>query len=451
MNLYLKRHQYGSTSTEDLWTVLGEASSDNKPIGRIMSGWTSQTGFPVISVSSQPVDGQPSKRLVQLSQRRFLADGSEDPAGTMWMVPIEIVSQQSPDKVVQSIVFEGRRTEILLDNVRPDEWFKVTLLSNFVFFFCIIFYFLSNLQINPGQIGFYRTNYSEELFKQLVPAVRQKTLKPLDRLGLIDDLFALAQAGQASSVQVLELLEAFADEDEYTVWERVCNVLGNFSQLVIDNTELHDQITAFSRRLLRGVFGRLGWDSKPDEDHSTKFLRSLVLERMAVLDDADILAESERRFDALINHGQVIKSDLRLAVYKAVLRSKSSAAGHFESLKRIYCETSLQEEKIRVSNALGSMNEESLLASALEFAVSSQVLPQHTLVIVSSVASGSIVGRRLAWDFFRKRCAEFSEQFQGAFLLTRLVKTLTKNFATEQKAMEVDSFFKVWLELNLPI
>ena len=134
MNLYLKRHQYGSTSTEDLWTVLGEASSDNKPIGRIMSGWTSQTGFPVISVSSQSVDGQPSKRLVQLSQRRFLADGSEDPAGTMWMVPIEIVSQQSPDKVVQSIVFEGRRTEILLDNVRPDEWFKVTLLSNFVFF-----------------------------------------------------------------------------------------------------------------------------------------------------------------------------------------------------------------------------------------------------------------------------------------------------------------------------
>ena len=275
-------------------------------------------------------------------------------------------------------------------------------------------------------------------------AVGKKSLPPLDRLGLIDDLFVLAQAGHASTVQVLELLEAFVDEEEYTVWEKICQVLGNLSQLVLDRTELHGQIKAFSCRLLGGIVSRLGWQSKPEEDHPTKMLRSLILGQMAVLDDADVLTESERRFDALLNHGQAIESDLRLPVYEAVLRSSNPVAS-FESLKRIYCETTLQEEKVRVANALGSLKDESLLFSTLDFAVSSEVLAQHTLNIVSSVALGSSTGRRIAWDFFRLRWAEFSERFQGAFLLARIVKTLTKNFATEEKALEVDTFFKVSL------
>ena len=123
MKHYLDRHKYGSTTTEDLWIALGEASSDNKPIGRIMSGWTKQTGFPVISVSARSVDG---KRMVQLRQKRFLADGSDDPTNTMWMVPIEIVTQRSPDKVVHSFVLDSAQTEFILDNLRPDEWFKVS-------------------------------------------------------------------------------------------------------------------------------------------------------------------------------------------------------------------------------------------------------------------------------------------------------------------------------------
>ena len=55
MNLYLNRHSYKNTLTEDLWAALEEAS--NKPVGAVMSTWTKQKGFPVISVSiaSNPI------------------------------------------------------------------------------------------------------------------------------------------------------------------------------------------------------------------------------------------------------------------------------------------------------------------------------------------------------------------------------------------------------------
>ena len=48
MNVYLKRHEYKNTFTEDLWGALGEASG--KPVQEIMSTWTKQMGFPVLKV-----------------------------------------------------------------------------------------------------------------------------------------------------------------------------------------------------------------------------------------------------------------------------------------------------------------------------------------------------------------------------------------------------------------
>lgn len=50
MSLYLKRYQYGNTSTEDLWNALEEASKE--PVAKIMSTWTKQMGFPLIKVET---------------------------------------------------------------------------------------------------------------------------------------------------------------------------------------------------------------------------------------------------------------------------------------------------------------------------------------------------------------------------------------------------------------
>ena len=40
-------------NTEDLWEHLGQAS--NKPVGEVMSGWTKQLGYPVLSVEGKQV------------------------------------------------------------------------------------------------------------------------------------------------------------------------------------------------------------------------------------------------------------------------------------------------------------------------------------------------------------------------------------------------------------
>lgn len=66
MNIYLTRHQYKNTFTEDLWAALEEAS--NKPVAAVMSTWTKQMGFPVVRVKA---DQKPDSTFLTLSQERF--------------------------------------------------------------------------------------------------------------------------------------------------------------------------------------------------------------------------------------------------------------------------------------------------------------------------------------------------------------------------------------------
>lgn len=66
---------YSNTVTEDLWNALSEVSGQE--IEPIMSTWTKQTGFPVLTV--RPVSFDPKTSLtVSIQQTRFLADGSEE-------------------------------------------------------------------------------------------------------------------------------------------------------------------------------------------------------------------------------------------------------------------------------------------------------------------------------------------------------------------------------------
>lgn len=49
----------------------------------LMSTWTKQMGYPLITVS-QKIDGK--KRILKLSQKRFLADGTTDEKNSLWQV-----------------------------------------------------------------------------------------------------------------------------------------------------------------------------------------------------------------------------------------------------------------------------------------------------------------------------------------------------------------------------
>ncbi|XP_076169420.1 puromycin-sensitive aminopeptidase [Ptiloglossa arizonensis] len=411
MNLYLKRHSYGNAETGDLWDALEEASSKN--VRRVMSTWTEQQGFPVVKVRYRQ---EGNDRVLTLSQERFLADGSTDTGNSSWMIPISVSTSKNPEECVLTDLLDEKTKDFRIKDVPGDSWVK----------------------INPGTIGFYRTYYSLDALSLLLPAVKDRALPPLDRLGLLDDLFAMVQAGHSSTVELLQFMQAFQKEDNFTVWSSIDNAIRKIGFL-LSHLDFQDSFKEFGRNLMRDITKKLGWEPRSDESHCDTLLRSLVLGRMAALNDTDTIEEAKKRFELHVSGESLLAADLRSPVYRAVLSRGISDT--YKTMLKLYREADLHEEKDRILRAFGAITDETLLVEVLEFAMSDEVRAQDAVYAIMSV-SMTYKGRVMAWNFFKRNWRKLRYRYGGGFLMSRLVKTITENFVTEEEAEDVEKFFE---------
>lgn len=355
MNIYLTRHQYSNTCTEDLWEALQEASSKN--VGAVMSSWIKYKGFPVVTVESNQKSN--TQRVLRLTQSKFTADGSQPAKNNLWVIPISVSTSRNPNQIAKTFLLEKESMEIVLDNVSSDDWIK----------------------INPGTVGYYRTRYSKEMLEKLMPAVESMQLPPLDRLGLIDDMFAMVQAGKASTVDVLRLVGSYRNETNYTVWTAITNSLANL-HILISHTDLMEDFNIFGRSLYEPVAARLGWEPRENENHLDTLLRSLVLTRLVSFRSPMISETARKRFRSHVNGTKLLPADLRSTCYKAVLQDGDTAI--FEEMLQLYRSTDLHEEQDRISRALGCIGDVNLLRRVIDFAMSVSDLHLYVLCTYTS-------------------------------------------------------------------
>ncbi|XP_048758250.1 puromycin-sensitive aminopeptidase-like isoform X2 [Ostrea edulis] len=412
MNQYLTKFKYKNAVTEDLWESLGTASG--KPVLDVMTTWTKQMGYPVVKVTERQ-DG--SNRILTLTQEKFCANGIQPKDGSYtWMVPVSISAASNPKKPAVITLLDKPTQEVTVPNVKPDEWVKV----------------------NCESVGVYRVQYTSETLDRFIPAIKDKTLPPRDRLGLQSDLFALARAGMISTVDVLKVVGAFINEDNYTVWSDLSSNLGQIS-ILLQNTDGYNDFKAFNKRLFKPVAQSLGWDSKEGEGPLAAMLRDLALTRLGKCGDEDTISEAKKRFDAHVSGESPLPADLKGPVYVTVMVNGDEDA--FNKIMKLYDEADMQEEKVRISRCMGSIQSDDLKKKVLDFAMSDKVRSQDTVFVVGGV-TGTVQGRELCWQFLQDRWTDLHDRYKGGFLLSRLVEVSTENFVTEARAKEVEKFFE---------
>lgn len=190
---------------------------------------------------------------------------------------------------------DSKTLEIEMPDVKPNEWVK----------------------LNPNAVGVYRVQYSPDMLSLLLPAIVDKSLPALDRLSLQNDLFALVAAGRTPTVEILKLMEAFVNEDNYTVWNSINGCLAKLN-ILLSHTEALPLFHEYGRRLLSKIHSKLGWEAIKDESHLETLLRTLVINRLASFEEPGVISHSKQLFEAHCNKTSVIPADLRAAVYRAV-------------------------------------------------------------------------------------------------------------------------------------
>ncbi len=95
-------------------------------------------------------------------------------------------------------------------------------------------------------------------------------MSPIDRLGVEEDVVSLACAGVVSTSLALTVLNAYVDEDNYTVLKGVCSSLNLLLDLV-KREPFCDEFTLWARSLL-DKHRELGWEPQSGETHITSMV-----------------------------------------------------------------------------------------------------------------------------------------------------------------------------------
>lgn len=428
MRLYVRRHAYANAGTTDLWQALSEASGED--VAGLMSCWTAQTGYPILTVASSPSDGQDT--VVSVSQRRYLASGpdslDENENAATWKVPL-----RAGDAFAASVP-DLLETDAVVFDVSDAQRDKSAM---------------GALKLNLGQSGFYRVAYDASERSRLKRAI--PNMDEVDRVGIVSDAFACGASGYASTVDALELLDAYRADTSYVVWSDVASGLGGLTAAFFEQPDdIAEALGRFGANLFAPLVERLGWEgggsadeARADADaYQTQLLRQLAVSRALAFEEPKAVAEAKRRFDAYVaGDASAVPADLRGAVFAAALRG--GGAAEFEQLKALYESADSSLEESLVLGAMGASKDADIIRAALDFNMTDAVRKQDGAAIVGS-AAGSRAGKRVVWDWVRENWDAVEGKFGGGGVssgLTRIIGASCAGLASEADAEAIEAFY----------
>lgn len=423
LQIYMKRHAYSNTRTADLWRAWEEASGVE--VGKLMSSWTLQMGCPLVSVKEATWGAD--KVTLAVEQSWFLADGSpiapEDEK--TWTVPvIHNGSAAAPGAPVSFITDKAQSLDIPFPSVSEGTWVK----------------------LNYGQGVPMRVLYTPDLLARLANGVRTKEVNPEDRACLLNDTVALAVAGKISPVDLATLLAAYVGEDNSTVWGAVSGALISLHKILMADAKVEGWFLAFANKLITPTALKCGWERKEGDGHAELLLRATMIDLLGRFStDGTVHCEARKRFEAVLadpKNPSACPSEFKVSVFKIVLRA--GGVKEYEQLFSLFEKFDDNIERKNVMYALGASADAKLKRRTLEWATSGAVLLQDFFYPILSVSSSSMEGQELAWAYFKENFGKIKEMLKSASpsLMSAVINYSCKGFASEEKAADVEAFFK---------
>ncbi|UJR20817.1 hypothetical protein I4U23_023929 [Adineta vaga] len=416
---YLKEYSYKNTITVNLWSHLAKAS--NKPVEEVMSSWTLQMGYPLLTVTEEQQSNK--TRVLKLTQQRFIADGSVDDENLQWKIPITIFTKSNPNAIVKQILMDKPEVTVALENVSEDDWIK----------------------LNYNSIGLYRVKYESKTLARLNEPIANKTLSPQDRLIIQNDVAALCNAGHQSFVDYLKLLLSYKDEDNFTVWKSIASTIGDLSSL-LEYTNYFDQFKKYRLNLFSSIQDKLGWNAKENENPLVSMLRPMILGLMGKSGDQAVIDEAKKCFKKHLA-GELIDPNIRGAVYGLVSRYGDETTQ--EELRNLYQAADMTEEKVRLLRSMGQTVNPDTIEKVLRFVFEGDNVRMQDSYMGLAGCSSSRVGREIVWKYLQNNWKKLAERYgEKSGLLISFVEYPLSEFVDEKIASEIKAFFD---SVNTPI
>ena len=401
MRLYFSRHANGSTTTADLWQALEDSSGEK--VRAMAAGWTEQPGFPLVRVRSVG-DGE-----IELSQERFTVHQKNATALT-WRIPVVIGSLGSSEQRTVLLGPEPLRVRAALP-----------------------------MRVNAGRAGYFRVDYTGEAWTRLRAHIME--LPEEDRLGILQDQWALVQAGRAPLSHWLDLATVLRDDPSPTVGAEITGVIGFLNHAFRGTTEC----AAFQNRartLLAPRLAHLGWDARISEEPAAANHRAGLIRLLGQMAEPAVLAEARRRYDKFMMRPESLAGDLRGAVL--TLAGQDADAATWDRIHELAKRTTDTQQKDLLYSALAVVRDGRLCDRALAIALGDELPARQATGMIRRVASDGGQPER-AWHFAKANLAALLARLSEVES-NRFVPHIFACFTDGKRATELETF----AEANLP-
>ncbi|KAG7211600.1 hypothetical protein KM043_010856 [Ampulex compressa] len=425
MHGYFEKHKYKTATPKDLWDAFDKPIMESESLGslnismnELMSTWTNKPGVPVVNAT---LNGH----TLTLTQERFLVSGKHVPSEDYFWIPITITTASKLDFVTTStnLWLHSEPMQILVDT--KGQWF------------------LLNIQ----QAGYYRVNYDQNSWKQLIKALGSDnfdSIHVINRAQIIDDLFNLARADYVSYDLALDASKYLVKEMDYLPWKSFFGALRYIIQRYEGHAERH--LLAQSIRLLTyNVYNKLGFEDSAQDSHLDQMNREQILVFLCENRHQECISKSKDLFAAWrLNETRVIPKNARPAVYCTAVRHGTHEDWNF--LWQQYLKTNMACEKILILTALGcSTNKttiDSYIRQALHFNYT--IRKQDVSTAFAGIYTSGQFGVNAFLEFLMSNYKEFYETYGN----WNMFGTLFSNVASRLSTMEQIDKVEVFLQNN---
>ncbi len=274
---YFCKFAYKNTEASDLWDCLSKVS--NKNINKIMTDWISQPGFPVLSVTK-------NNNKITLSQHR-LQRPSDEPDNTIWSIPLNSNCDDLPE------IFDDKKLEISSNKA-------------------------DNLRFNIGSYCHYITHYDDNLFEQIITEIKNNKLNSIDKIQVLNDQILLAKSGLISNAKLIDLLLAYKNETNESVWDTISVAVGELKKFVNNNAQAEKKLHELVKLITSSQYERLGWDKKDNEPENDTKLRDIIIGLTIYAEDKDAILQAKKIYSN--KRLTDISPELRRHILTAVVR-----------------------------------------------------------------------------------------------------------------------------------
>lgn len=257
---------------------------------------------------------------MKLRQERFvesaLNQSKKNSKDDIWPIPVSVINSFNPFLPSHQALVSNREVELRIAEIWEGEWVK----------------------LNPEFSNFYRVHYSEDMLDKFAISVEEKLLSPMDRLNLVDDLFAFIRTGYVSTDVGLRFLWSYENEDNPNVWAVIVSAMGHLDTLISSvehspknkNSTLQEKYRKYGQHLLSRMYDKLSWYQKTSlpsvgqkmrvDDFAQGRLRENILCLMGRLKNENFTNQASAKFNDYIAG----ESDLSLGLLECVFRAYSS-------------------------------------------------------------------------------------------------------------------------------